>query len=64
MELQTTKSVLKANDLSEVYNIVLLHLSENNGDAPRFIQEISELTGKPVEVARSGMEIELTKNPF
>ena len=64
MELQTTKSVLKANDLSNVSEIVLIHLSDNNGDAPRFVREISEQTGKPVEVARAGMVLELCKNPF
>lgn len=64
MELQTTKSVLEANDLSQVYNIVLLHLSQNNGDAERFVREIGSQTGKPIVIARAGMEIELTKNPF
>jgi phosphoribosyl 1,2-cyclic phosphodiesterase len=64
MELQTTKSVLEANDLSQVYNIVLLHLSQNNGDGERCVREISSLTGKPVMVAKAGMEIELTRNPF
>lgn len=64
MELQTCKSVLKANDLSQVYDILLLHLSDNNGDEPRFIREISELTGKPVSVAKAGMVLEINNNPF
>lgn len=64
MELQTTKSVLKDTDLSQVYDIVLLHLSSNNGDAERFVREISEQTGKPVEIARKGLELDISKNPF
>ena len=64
MELQTTKSVLEANDLSQVYNIVLLHLSQNNGDAERFVREIGSQTGKPITIARAGLELELTRNPF
>lgn len=64
MELQTTKSVLRANDLSSVYNVVLLHMSENNGDEERFIREITELIGKPVQIARAGMQIKLNNKPF
>lgn len=51
MSLETCKGFLKANDLSRVEGIWLLHLSDNNSDAEHFKREIQELTGKPVYVA-------------
>lgn len=49
--LENVKAFLKANDLSKVEQIWLLHLSTGNSDAGRFKREIQELTGKPVYVA-------------
>lgn len=49
--LPNVKEFLKANDLSQVREIWLLHLSDNNSDADRFKREIQELTGKMVFVA-------------
>lgn len=49
--LENLKEFLKANDLSKVQEIWLLHLSDNNSDAKRFKREIQELTGKMVFVA-------------
>lgn len=49
--LQNVKEFLKANDLSKVQEIWLLHLSDGNSDEARFKREIQELTGKPVYVA-------------
>jgi phosphoribosyl 1,2-cyclic phosphodiesterase len=49
--LEHVKEFLKANDLSKVREIWLLHLSDSNSDAARFKKEIMELTGKPVIVA-------------
>jgi len=49
--LEHVKDFLKANDLSKVREIWLLHLSDGNSDAERFKREIQELTGKPVYVA-------------
>lgn len=51
MSLKTVKDFLRANDLSQVREIWLLHLSDNNSDADRFKREVQELTGKPVYVA-------------
>ncbi len=50
--LENVKTFLKANDLSKVEAIHLLHLSSGNSDAERFREEIMELTGKPVYIAR------------
>lgn len=51
MSLETLKGFLKANDLSRVEQIWLLHLSDGNSDADRFKREVQELTGKPVYIA-------------
>jgi len=49
--LDNVKGFLKANDLSQVKEIWLLHLSDSNSNTERFKREIQELTGKPVYVA-------------
>lgn len=49
--LENVKEFLKANDLSKVQEIHLIHLSDNNSDEQRFKREIQELTGKPVYVS-------------
>lgn len=49
--LPNVKEFLKANDLSKVREIHLIHLSDGNSDADRFKREIAELTGRMVFVA-------------
>ena len=49
--LANVKAFLQANDLSQVREIWLLHLSDGNSDAERFKSEIQKLVGKPVYVA-------------
>jgi len=49
--LENVKEFLKANDLSRIHEIWLLHLSNDNSDAERFRREIQELTGKMVFIA-------------
>lgn len=53
MSLETAKEFLRANDLSRVQEIWLLHLSDDNSDAERFKREIQGLTDKPVYVAQA-----------
>ena len=48
--LPNVKKFLKANDLSKVEEIYLIHLSSGNSDEARFKREIQELTGKVVIV--------------
>lgn len=48
--LENVKDFLKANDLSKVQEIWLLHLSDTNSNADQFKREIQELTGKMVFV--------------
>jgi phosphoribosyl 1,2-cyclic phosphodiesterase len=62
--LENVKGFLAANDLTKVRKVILCHLSDGNSDAARMVQEIHELTGKDVEVAEPGKEIELEMCPF
>ncbi|MFC0271100.1 MBL fold metallo-hydrolase [Metabacillus herbersteinensis] len=48
--LENVKEFLKENDLSNVQEIWLLHLSDSNSNADLFKKEIMELTGKVVYV--------------
>jgi phosphoribosyl 1,2-cyclic phosphodiesterase len=64
MDIETCKEVLKANDLSAVNNIVLIHLSDSNSDAARFKREVKELTGKRVHIAEPDLVIPFNKTPF
>jgi phosphoribosyl 1,2-cyclic phosphodiesterase len=57
MELESCKATLELNDLSEVRNIVLAHLSPDNSDPDRFRDEVAELTGKYVVIAGKGTTI-------
>jgi phosphoribosyl 1,2-cyclic phosphodiesterase len=64
MSLKTCKEFLAANDLTKVNNIVLIHLSDSNSDARRFKKEISELTGKNVSIAESGLTFDIGITPY
>lgn len=64
MSLATCKDLLKVNDLSNVNNIVLIHLSDSNSDANRFQKEVTEVTGKIVHIAEPGLEVNFSKHIF
>jgi phosphoribosyl 1,2-cyclic phosphodiesterase len=49
--LENVKDFLRANDLSKVQEIWLLHMSNGNSDSERFKCEIQSLTGKPTYIA-------------
>lgn len=51
MSLDTVKGFFKANDLSRVQEIWLLHLSDQNSHAGQFKREIQALTGCIVKVS-------------
>lgn len=59
MSLETLISTLRANDLSCVKDIVLLHLSSTNSDSDYYIRKIEEVTGIPTVVARHSLDIPL-----
>lgn len=64
MELETAKGIIRANDMADVNEVILIHLSGNNSDAGRFEREISEVSGKPTYTATAGMTFDLSKTPF
>ena len=64
MELETTKGILRVNDLTNTQNIVLIHLSDGNSDETRFVREIAGLTGKPTIAAKKGVELWIGKLPY
>lgn len=65
MEIATCRDTILANNLSQVRNILLLHLSNGNSDAEEFVRTIREATGIPnVFAAAKDMIIELNKEPF
>lgn len=49
--LENMKDFIRANDMSRVEEIWLIHLSDANSDEERFKRELQELTGKQIYVA-------------
>lgn len=64
LELQQTAKILQRPELKGVQNIVLLHLSSRNSDPELFRETIEAATGKPVKIARPGLNLELSKTPY
>ena len=64
MEIGTTIDVLKSLDLSAVWNIVLVHLSEGNSDAADFIRRIEAETGRTATVAVPGLTMNIKDLPY
>jgi len=64
MNLDTTKALLRANDMRILNNIVLIHLSDNNSDARRFLHEVQQETGKTVLIAKPGLTVNFNHTPF
>lgn len=62
--LEHVKDFLKANDLSQCQEIILLHLSDGNSDAARMIREIEELTGIKPKIAEPGLEVKFNHFPY
>ena len=56
---------LQANDLSQVCNILLLHLSDNNSNATEFINGIERLYPEiEITAATNGLSLTFNKNPY
>lgn len=64
MSFETCKEALLANDLSQVNNIILIHLSNGNSNAAEFKADMYAATGKTIHIADSGMQIPFLKTPF
>lgn len=61
MSLETCVETLLANDLTEVNDIVLVHLSSHNSDPDMFKSVVEAATGKLVTIARKGVDIPFDK---
>ena len=55
--VENLQDFFRSNDLSKVKNIILIHLSKDNGNPDFFKDEIEKVTGLPVIVATDGLEI-------
>lgn len=64
LSFETCRQALLANELSEVCRIVLIHISEGNGDPGRFAAGIAAATGIETIAARAGLTIDFNKTPF
>jgi phosphoribosyl 1,2-cyclic phosphodiesterase len=53
MSIGTLCGFLRANDLSRLREVVLLHLSDDSGDAAGFARRVREIVGRPVRVAEA-----------
>ena len=51
MSLQTALGFFRANDLSQVKEITLIHLSDSNSQAEKILREVQKATGKLVKIA-------------
>lgn len=63
-ELENVKEFLKSSELSRTKNIVLVHLSSQNSDGELFRREIEKETGRPVFIAKKGLELNISKELF
>lgn len=64
MSLDMCIESLKSNNLSDVQNIVLIHLSPQNSNADLFRERVIESTGKTVHIAKKGLVIDFSKEPY
>ncbi len=62
--LENVKKFLKANDLSQCQNLILIHLSDRNSDQNQMVREIEELTGIKPQVAERGLVVPLQLYPY
>jgi len=64
MSLETATKYLISTDISDVYSITLLHLSFKNSDPELIYDRISKATGKPIRIAKPGLQFEITNKPY
>lgn len=64
LEISNTLKSLSYQDLSQVNEIILIHLSEGNSDETRFINDVKLMTGKDIYAAKTGMTLDISKTPY
>jgi len=65
MSLDTCLEFLRSNDMKQVRNIVLLHLSSENSDSKMFAKSVQSVApNASIWIADKGLEVNLSKYPF
>lgn len=64
LEVRQTAQILQRPEYADVQNIVLLHLSSRNSNPDLFREIMQSATGKPVHIARPGLILSLSKEPY
>lgn len=64
LSLETLLDIIQATDMTGTRNILLVHLSPENGDAQDFEQAVREMTGTNVMVAKPGTTLNINNQPF
>lgn len=64
MEINTTCDFLESNNNPNLYNVVLLHLSDRTSNEQQFIDRAKQVVNSNVYVATKGIEIDLDNEPF
>lgn len=64
MAESTMVEFLKANDMSAINNICIIHLSAGNSDVNSIKSSVKQVTGKTPYIAKAGLSIEFNKTPF
>lgn len=66
MELHTFLDFISANDNPALRNVVLLHISQSNGNPVEFLQKTKETIkyGADCYIASTGLEVDLNLCPF
>lgn len=64
MAESTMLEFLKANDTTQVNNIVIIHLSNGNSDAAQIVRNVQRTTGITPVIAAAGLKIEFNKTAF
>ena len=62
MELETVKQFIKTNNSSSLQNVILCHISEDNSDIDKMVEDVKKVAPQAnVCVASKGLEVELKK---
>lgn len=65
MEFGTMMNLLRNNDMDNVVNIVLIHLSDMNSNEKEFISDVKkEFAGINIYAAKKNLEIKFNKTPY
>lgn len=64
MSLETLSEMFELTDLSQCRQIILVHISDTNGNAPKMVKHIEELTNCPTDWATKGKEWTLSKDVY